>query len=68
MDDHHDDPVDNVNNAIDTDDEEAASLPDTPEDRTEGWAGVDAALGGSAEGNVDSGYGSETPTGSDRKP
>ena len=50
MNDHHDEgPLDKVKDAVgmgNDDEESTASLPDTPEDRSSGWAGIDEALGG----------------------
>jgi len=69
MTDQHDGPLDKVKDAVGMDDHEedaTASLPDTPEDRADGWAGVDGALGGAPEGAVESGYRSGTPPRADR--
>ncbi len=69
MSDQHDGPLDKVKDAVgmgEDDEQETGSLPDTPEDRADGWAGVDGALGGAPEGTVESGYGSGTPPRPDR--
>ena len=69
MSDQHDGPLDKVKDAVGMDDRAknaTASLPDTPQDRADGWAGVGDALGGAPEGAVESGYGSGTPPRPDR--
>jgi len=69
MSDQHDGPLDKVKDAVGMDDQKkkaTASLPDTPKDRADGWAGVDEALGGAPEGAVESGYGADMSPRPDR--